>query len=344
MITSELIRFDNPYFVIIFILITGIILFNGYNDVSNAIATSVYTRVISPLKALIISSIFNALGIIITCFISPRVISTIYNMVDLGGSNDALIVVLAALVSMILWIIISSLLKIATSMSYSLIAALTGASVALSRSFNTINADSWIKVISGLFLSILLGCLLGYLLTKFVRCTLKNKNRKKMNKVFKKLQIMSSAGISFMHGAQDGQKFIGLFLISISILNSNYSKDSSIPIFIMLYVSCLMIIGSFIGVRKTIKNLSTKTSKLELYQGACSDFSTAFILLFTYLLGMPVSMTQTKSSSLVGVSSAKSISSVRWLNVRNMLVGWLVTFPCCIILGYLISFILINIL
>jgi len=212
--------FNNPYLLIITILMLSVILVNGWTDAPNAIATCVSTRSLKPKKAIMMAAIFNFLGVFTMTLISSTVVQTLFNIANFGDdSSNALIALCAGLVAIVLWAVLAWLFGIPTSESHSLIAGVSGAAIAVQKSISGINLSEWKKVLYGLLLSAVLGFAFGYLITKIIEKICKNYDRRKTIPVFKKFQVFSGGAMAFMHGAQDGQKFIGIFLLAVSLAN-----------------------------------------------------------------------------------------------------------------------------
>lgn len=211
---------QNPILLVVTALILGVIFVNGWIDAPNAIATCVTTRSISPKSAIIMSAIFNFLGIFVMTFISSTVAETIFKIADFGTDpSSALVALCAAMVAIVVWAILAWIFGIPTSQSHSMIAGLSGAAIALQNGFSGINMDEWQKVIIGLGVSTVFGFIFGYLIVKIIEKICKKMDRRKTIPFFKKTQILAGATMSFMNGAQDGQKFIGVFLIGVALIN-----------------------------------------------------------------------------------------------------------------------------
>ena len=328
--------FTNPSFFIITLLISGVILVNGWTDAPNAIATCVSTRCLSPKKSIIMAAIFNFFGVFTMTLINSTVAQTIYNIVDFGNdSTSALTALCAAMVAIVTWAVLAWIFGIPTSESHALIAGLSGAAIALQGGIAGINGNEWIKVLYGLVISTVLGFGMGYLITKIIETICKRIERPKTIRFFKKTQIIGGASMAFMHGAQDGQKFMGVFLLGVALANGKSGISTfSIPIWLMLLCSLLMTLGTSIGGYKIIKTVGMKMAKLEVYQGASADISSAICLLISSVVGIPVSTTHTKTTAIMGVGASKRLSNVNWNVVKEMVVAWVLTFPGCGLLGY----------
>lgn len=336
---------SNPSFFVITILISGVILVNGWTDAPNAIATCVSTRCLSPKKSIFMAAIFNFFGVFTMTLINSTVAETIYNIVDFGSNTTAALTALcAALVAIVTWAVLTWIFGIPTSESHALIAGLSGAAIALQGGISGINGSEWVKVLYGLVISTVLGFGMGYLITKIIESICKNFDRRKTIKFFKGTQIIGGASMAFMHGAQDGQKFMGVFLLGISLANGYAGINTfSIPIWLMIVCSFLMTLGTSIGGYKIIKTVGMKMAKLEVYQGASADISSAACLLISSVMGVPVSTTHTKTTAIMGVGASKRLSNVNWGVVKDMVLAWVLTFPGCGILGYLATLVFMKI-
>lgn len=336
---------SNPSLIFITLLMSGVILLNGWTVAPNSIATCVSTRCLSPRKSMIMSALCSFLGIFLMTFISSKVAETIYSLVNFGEeANTNLLALVSALIAIVLWTILAWKLAIPTSQSHALIAGLSGAAIAMQGGFSGINISEWLKVIYGLIMSTVLGFLAGYGVTRLIEKICKNIDRRKTKNFFRFAQIFGGASMSFMHGAQDGQKFIGVFLLGLAFANGQTGAISfSIPIWLMILCSFFMTLGLFIGGDKIIKTVGVKMTKLDVYQGVAVDFASAGCLLISSIFGIPVSTAHTKSTAVIGVGVSKRLSSVNWSVVKNMVLAWIFTFPGCGLLGYLITIIFTKI-
>lgn len=334
----------NPTLFVIIILILAVVLVNGWTDAPNAIATCVSTRSMSPKKAIMMAAIFNFAGVFIMTLISSTVAETIYNMVDFGNdTHQALIALCAGLVAIVTWAVLAWFFGIPTSESHALIAGVSGAAIALQHGLSGINFSEWSKVIYGLVFSAVLGFVLGYIFTKLIQLIFKRFNRRKTIPFFRKTQVTGAAAMAFMHGAQDGQKFMGIFLLGIFLANGVTGASSfEIPIWLLIVISLTMTLGTSIGGYKIIKTVGMKMVKMEPYQGTAADLASATCLLISSLTGMPVSTTHTKTTAIMGVGASKRLSNVNWSVVKEMTLAWVLTFPGCGLLGFLATFVFIK--
>ncbi len=331
--------FSSPALLVTSVLTLGVIFVNGWTDAPNAIATCITTRCMRPRPAIMMSAIFNFLGVLIMTRINASVASTISNMVDFGtDTNTALIALSAALFSIVVYSTGASYFGIPTSESHSLIAGLTGAALAAGKGFEAINGSEWIKVIYGLVLSLLLGFAIGFIVCKIVTFICRGFDRRKTNRFFNFAQMAGAAAMSFMHGAQDGQKFIGVLFLGIAFSNGETSVHGiMIPVWLMILCSIVMGVGTSVGGEKIIRSVGMDMVKLEKYQGFSADAAASLCLLFSSVFGIPVSTTHTKTSAIMGVGASRRLGAINFSVVRDMMLTWVFTFPGCGIISYLMA-------
>ena len=256
---------SNPVLLITVLLTMGVIFVNGWTDAPNAIATCIATRCMRVRPAIMMSAVFNFLGVLVMTGINSSVASTISNMVDFGGETDkALVALCAALFSIVVYSVAASVFGIPTSESHSLIAGLTGAAIAIQNGLSGVNGAEWVKVLYGLVLSLALGFFSGWIICKVIAALCASMDRRRTSSFFKGAQIFGAAFMSFMHGAQDGQKFIGVLFLGIAFCNGQSSVEGmGIPIWLMLLCSAVMGIGTSVGGEKIIKSVGMDMVKLE---------------------------------------------------------------------------------
>jgi PiT family inorganic phosphate transporter len=286
------------------------------------------------------AAVFNFLGVLVMTLINAKVAATIYNMVDFGdNSQHALIALCAAMAAIVIWATAAWYFGIPTSESHALIAGISGAAVAVQGGFGGINGAEWIKVLYGIVLSTLLGFILGFLTAKLTVLTFRNQNRLKTERFFSGAQVAGGASMAFMHGAQDGQKFMAIFLLGNALAQGSSSGafEGTPPIWLMIVVSVIMGLGTSIGGYRIIKSVGMDMVKLKPYQGFAADLSATGCLLLSSLTGIPVSTTHTKTTAIMGVGASKRLSNVNWGVVKDLVFTWICTFPGCGLLGFLMA-------
>ncbi|MBE6935413.1 MAG: inorganic phosphate transporter [Ruminococcaceae bacterium] len=336
---------SNPALLITVLLTLGVIFVNGWTDAPNAIATCVSTRSMHVTAAIIMSAVFNFLGVLVMTMVNATVAMTISNMVNFAGHSDvALVALCAALFAIVIWAVAAWYFGIPTSESHALIAGISGAAIALQGGFSGINGGEWVKVIYGLVLSTVLGFGSGYLICRLVMVLFRRMDRRHANSFFRGAQIFGGAAMSFMHGAQDGQKFIGILMLGIVLANGgDNTAGMALPVWMMLMCSVVMGVGTSIGGKKIIKSVGMDMVRLEKYQGFAADLAASLCLLLSSLFGIPVSTTHTKTTAIMGVGAVRRLSAVNFKVVKEMVLTWVLTFPGCGLIGFLMAKIFILI-
>ena len=336
---------ENPLLMAAVILTLGVILVNGWTDAPNAIATCVVTRCMSARSAIWMAALFNFLGVFLMSMINATVAETITKMVDFGSdSHEAIVALSAALFAIVVWATLAWLFGIPTSESHALIAGLTGGAIALHGGLEGVNGNEWVKVLYGMVISVFLGFSLGWVVCKLVITLFKDIERRKTEGFFRAAQIFGAASMSFMHGAQDGQKFMGVILLCVLLVNGkNTNVSVQMPVWLMLLCSAVMGLGTSIGGKKIIKSVGMDMVKLEKYQGFSADIAASVALLFSSVFGIPVSTTHAKTTSIMGACAVRRISAINFSVVKEMVSAWILTFPGCGLIGYIMTKIFISV-
>lgn len=327
----------NPALAAISLLAVLVILINGWTEAPNAIATCVSTRALSIRKAILLAAVFNFLGLLSVTLAGAKVAWTIYSLAEFGGTPaQSLAALCGAMTAILVWTVAAWKFGIPTSEGHALIAGITGSAIALQGGLGGIHGQEWMKVLYGMFLAILLGFAGGFLLSRILARIFSRVERQKTTTLFMRAQIGASAGMAFMHGAQDGQKFIAVFLLGIYLAGAGGTAPTrEVPVWLVILLSLLMALGTAVGGRRIIKRVGLQMVRLEPYQGFSADAAAAFSLLAASLFGLPVSTTHTKTSAIIGVGVARRASSVKWVVFRDIAATWLLTFPGCGLLGWL---------
>lgn len=324
-----------PVLIIALFLVCASIFVNGWTDAPNAIATVVSTRVLSPRIAVIMATCFNLVGIM--CF-GSAVASTIANLVDVGTGTDPLIAICAAQLSIVIWSVSAWKFGIPTSESHALIAGLMGSGIAYN-GMAAFKLAEFQKVLWGIVISTVVGFIASYFVTKLVGFLFRRMKRAKANRFFSLGQVASAALMATSHGAQDGQKFMGVFVLVILLAkNEKIPQSIPIPIWIMLLCSLVMAVGTSVGGYRIIKTMGIDMVQLEKYQGFSAEIVASLCMLITTVKsGIPLSTTNTKGTAMMGAGAARRFSDVNWGIAKEMVMAWVLTFPVCMLLGYLMT-------
>ena len=261
-----------------------------------------------------------------------------FGMVDFSGNTDAaLLALVAAMIGAIGWGIFCWFFGIPCSKSHSLIAGITGGAVAMNGWAGVVPSE-WVKVIYGMVFSLLAGFALGWVFTKIIERVFEMANRQAANIAFTAIQDLCAIALSFLHGAQDGQKFMSIAMLGIALSFGSSTPDAGgFPMWVMITCSLAISAGTVVGGKRIIKSVGMDMVKLEKYQGVAANFSTVFTLLFASLTGMPVSTGHCNTSAIMGVGASRSIKRVNWSIAKNMLLAWVITFPACGLIGFVLA-------
>ena len=313
------------------LLTLAVIFVNGWTDAPNAIATVVGTGAMGMDRAIALAAVCNFFGVLVMTGLNAAVAMTVSSLVDFGSdSRQALTALTAALLAIVLWAVAAWAFSIPTSESHALIAALTGAALALQGNLSAVNGAAWGRVLWGLAASVLLGFSMGWLLCVLIRRVCGGRRQR----FFQRAQIFGGAAMAFMHGAQDGQKFLGVLLLTAALGHGSTAAGAEIPIWLMLLCSVVMAAGTAVGGRRIIRAVGMDMVHLTSSQGFAADLAGALALLFSTLLGLPTSTTHTKTTAIMGAGTALGWGAVDLRIVRGIFRIWILTFPGCGILGY----------
>jgi inorganic phosphate transporter, PiT family len=319
--------------VLTLILVLGAEFVNGWTDAPNAIATVVTTRVLSPAKAVAMAAVLNIVGALTT---GVAVATTIGEGI-VKQEFLSLPVVAAAMLTILVWSGVTWYFAIPTSKSHELIAGLTGAGLAAAGK-DVLLWSGWEKVIIGLGFSTILGFLFGIIIMSILYWTLQKTKLGSIRTSFSRLQIVSAAFMAFSHGSNDGQKFMGVFALTL-VLGGKLAHFS-VPWYVMIACGTVMGLGTIIGGWRIIHTLGHKLTKLEPITGFAAETSASAAILIASRFGIPLSTTHCVTTAIMGVGASRRFSAVRWGVARNIIMTWIITFPVCGLLGYLFSLLL----
>ncbi|MBA2132993.1 inorganic phosphate transporter [Hydrogenispora sp. UU3] len=319
-------------FAFIVFLILAAEFVNGWTDAPNAIATVVATKALKPRTAVVLAVTGNILG----AFYGQAVAQTIgteivrpdaINLVTLG----------AALIGIVVWATAASWFGIPTSESHALLAGLAGAGLATAGPAALL-LSGWKKIFLGLVISVLFGAIGGFSLVWVLKFFSADWSPRKTNRIFNTLQIVAAAGMAFSHGSNDGQKFIGLFTLTLVL--SGFLPVFQVQPWVVLLCSVVMGAGTSVGGWRIIEKVGSKMVKLEPDQGLAAQTAAAASILFASSLGVPLSTTHTITTAIMGAGTTRGLSAVNWGVAKELVLAWVFTFPVCGLIGYLTAWIL----
>ncbi len=301
---------------------------NGWNDSANAIATVVSTRVLSPIQAVLLASTMNILG----AFLTTAVAKTIgKGIVEPTAVTE--IVVVSALFAGFFWNTVMTKLGLPVSASHALIGGLIGAAVAHGGP-GILNIKGLSTIFSSLLFSPVMGIVFGFLFTKLILKLFGTLSVGNINRLFGRLQILSSAFMAFSHGSNDAQKVMGI--ITLSLVSGGFLQSVEVPFWVILTCALAMGLGTALGGWKVIKTMGVHMLKLEPIHGFAAETSATAIILGSSHFGLPVSTTHVITTAIMGVGSTKRLSAVRWGIAGKIIMAWIFTLPACIFLAWVI--------
>jgi len=318
--------------IVVLFLVLAAEFVNGWHDASNAIATVVSTRVLSPRVALLMATIFNVVG----AFSGTAVAATIGKGIVATGSIT-LMTVAAAMTAIVIWDVATWYYGLPTSTSHALVAGLSGAALA-GAGPEALLWEGWRKVFIGLLFSTFLGFFAGLFLIWCVLWVCSRWTPGRVRRVFGRMQVLSAVFMAFSHGSNDGQKFIGVFTLALVL-------GGVIPEFrpsfeVVLLCSITMGFGTSVGGWRIIRTMGMKVAKLEPYHGFAAETAAGACIELASRLGIPLSTTHTINTAIMGVGAAQRVSAVRWGVVGDVVTAWILTFPVCGGIGWAVAEIL----
>lgn len=308
---------------------------NGFNDAANAISTVIGTRTLSPRSAVIMAACFNFLGAATGIAVAMTIGKGIIDPEDLTMS-----ILLAGTGAIIIWAIVATRYGMPISLTHGLVAGLVGAGIATCGS----GAIIWgvlIKIISAVAIAPLLGLVAGFWVMVAIMWIFRKAAPERMRGVFGNLQVLSAAFLAYSHGKNDGQMPIAL--ICMALMTYYGSGEFQIPFWVVVVSAASISLGTFIGGRRVIETLGLKMTTLRPAQGFAANAAAATVIEIASRLGIPVSTTHCISAAIMGVGATRRLSAVRWGIAGNIVLTWILTFPICGILGWLIAYSLLKV-
>ena len=310
--------------IIVFLIILALVFdfMNGFHDAANSIATIVSTGVLKPHYAVAWAAFFNFVAVLV---FELKVATTIGK-----GIIDPTIVdhhvVMGALVGAITWNIITWYYGIPSSSSHALIGGLIGAAVAKTGTGSLV-ASGILKTVAFILISPLMGFLLGSIMMALVAWLMKATTPRRVDRWFRRLQLLSASFYSLGHGGNDAQKTIGIIWMLLIAAGLSGAKES-VPLWVIISCYVAIALGTLFGGWRIVRTMGMKITKLKPVGGFCAETGGAITLFLATALGVPVSTTHTITGSIVGVGSVRKVSAVRWGVAGNIVWAWILTIPC----------------
>lgn len=322
--------------VVVFSLVFDYI--NGFHDTANAIATVVSTRVLKPNAAIAMAAVLNFGGAIIATHVATTIAKDI---IDPNFATES--VVLASVIGAIVWNLVTWKYGIPSSSSHALIGGLCGAGLV----HGGLGVVQWhgilAKVVLPLVLSPVAGFFIGYVLMTLIAFLFGHLDPHQIGPGFRKLQVVSAAGMALAHGQNDAQKSMGIITLALMTNHILPNADKAhVPLWVMIACACAMALGTSAGGWRIIRTMGHKIIRLEPVHGFAAETSGAAVIMAGSFMGMPLSTTHVIAGSIFGVGASKRMSAVRWQVALNMITAWFITLPVSAAVGAL-SYMLITI-
>jgi len=309
---------------------------NGFHDSANSIATVVSTKVLSPRNAVMMAAFFNFIA---AFTFGVAVASTISKVIKLGEVEKDLIpyIVLGGLVGAIAWNLITWFLGLPTSSSHALIGGLMGSGISAA-GVAAIKYATIEKVVLFMFLSPLIGLSLGFLFMSAVMWVVRKQSQGRVDRYFRRLQLLSASAYSFSHGTNDAQKTMGIIVpLLFSIGYAGVGTDPNnllVPIWVVLSAHAAIALGTLAGGWRIVKTMGLRITRLRPVHGFAAETGGAATIIGASLVGIPVSTTHIITSSIMGVGATRRLSAVRWGVARNIVWAWILTIPLSAAIGF----------
>ena len=304
---------------------------NGFHDAANSIATVVGTRVLKPLHAVTLAAIANFVG----PFIFGVAVATTIGKGIIDPDFVTIHIVITALFGAIIWNLITWWLGLPSSSSHALVGGIIGAGIA-GAGINAIIFGGLEKVVTGILVSPVVGLIGAFLLATLIVRAFASKNPANVNSAFGKLQLISATYFSLTHGANDGQKTMGI--IVLILLTEGILSTFEVPFYVILIAAIAISLGTFFGGWRIVKTMGARITQLKPYQGFAAETSGATILAILAHIGIPASTTHAISGSIMGAGAVRRLSAVRWGIGKRIVWAWIITIPASAGISYVIMF------
>ena len=306
---------------------------NGFHDAANSIATVVGTRVLRPLQAVSLAAAANFIG----PFVFGVAVATTIGKGIINPDFVTIYIIIGALIGAITWDLITWLLGLPSSSSHALVGGVLGAGIA-GAGTQAVIFGGLEKIAIGIVVSPIVGLITAFLLATLIITMFAKKKPGIVNSVFGRLQLISSTYFSLTHGANDGQKTMGI--ISLILLTEGIITSFEVPFYVILMAALAISIGTFLGGWRIVKTMAVKITQLKPYQGFAAETGGASILAVLAWLGIPASTTHAISGAIMGAGAVKRMSAVRWGIGKRIVWAWIITIPASAVVAYVSTLII----
>lgn len=315
----------SPFILAVIFLALIFDFLNGIHDSSNVVATMISSRALPPRAALILTASAEFAGPLI---FGVAVATTIGHEIVAAETINTQ-VLMAALISAILWNLVTWYLGFPSSSSHALIGGFIGA-VVVEAGWSGILLPGLEKILLALFISPIIGFVIGYLFLRLI-LILSWKATPRINEFFRRSQMLTAVALALSHGANDAQKTMGI--ITLALVTGGYLHEFAVPTWVILLCAGMIALGTSVGGWRLIKTLGGKFYKIRPLDGFTAQLASTAVILTASILGGPVSTTQVVSSAIMGAGAAERINKVRWNVAQEIAIAWLLTIPVSALLG-----------
>ncbi len=324
------------YIVIALVLIFDFI--NGFHDSANSIATIVSTKVLSPFTAVCMAAFFNFVAFLVF----PLKVATTMGKGVVNPEIISLSVIAAALVAAITWNLVTWWWGFPSSSSHTLVGGLIGSAVAKA-GFGSVVIGGVLKIVAFIVIAPFLGMIISFFISSIVVYISRKQTPYKVDKYFRRFQLVSASAFSLGHGGNDAQKSMGIIWVAL-IVAGQTAKDAPIALWIVLSCQAAIAFGTLFGGWRIVKTMGQKITKLKPFEGFCAESAGALTLFGATHFGIPVSTTHTITGAIIGVGARKGFSAVKWGVTTKIFWAWILTIPISAVVSAIVYHILTWIL
>jgi len=315
------------FLIVVIALVLIFDFINGFHDSANSIATVVSTKVLSPVAAVGLAAIFNFVAFLIF----PLKVATTIGKGVIDPGTITLTLIFSAVCAAIIWNLITWWLGLPSSSSHTLVGGLVGSAV-VSHGFGSVIFAGVIKIAIFIVVAPVIGMVMSFIISIIILNLARRSSPFKVDKHFRRLQLLSASAFSLGHGGNDAQKSMGIIWVSLIAANQ-VARDAPIDLWIVLSCHGAIALGTFLGGWRIVKTMGQRITKLKPFEGFCAETAGALTLFGATHFGIPVSTTHTITGSIIGVGALKGASAVKWGVTTKIFWAWILTIPVSALIG-----------
>lgn len=326
------------------LLILSVILFSGWSDAAGAITGCISVRSLPPEKAMRMAAVCTWIGSVAITLLGSRIAHTFYSIADFGSdSRTALVSLCAALFSVIVWSFFTRYIGIPISETHALLSGMSGAAIATKMSFSALNLGEWKRIFLGFLLSTVPTLLLSFGFNRILHIFLARKNRRSAMLYFVRSQRFSAAWNTALHGAQDCQKFMGVYMLGMALCQGQgVHSPTDIPLSVILLCASVMAMGTLLGGTHVIKKIGRDMTEPDAPSYSAAGAASSLVMTLCTFCGLPASITHARACGFIGSAMGKK-SGVDLRVVGQLFFVWLLTFPICAAIAFFFSFVMTHV-